>query len=196
MTRVPTAGALGRCLAAACVVVGGFACSTESGSGPEVESWFGFGVPVMGISADERTGEPITLHEPLSAHTEVPMVRGGQGSMMLPLSIRAAGFEIPGMDDQLAWPTLDVRAEVEGTTGPDGRPFFEIIDYPVWFEPDGDQWSFPYFGMVVRDDLDDLDALVGRAGRLSATLWPADAEPLTTTAEFVVGPVPGDGSGP
>lgn len=134
------------------------------------------------------------VYAKLEAGGTLPVVRGGQGLLMLAFSLRGKNFVItedPNDWDNPKMPHVDMWVDIEGHNVGFGGHFARLNNYSVGFYPIGDGMGtleHMYIAIIVPDAIADPQTLTNKPGlvhiELSTFGEPASIQEL----EFVVAP--------
>ena len=128
----------------------------------------------------------------LAAGDRMPIVRGGQGLLMLGLGLRGANFEIAADPFDFAdpkMPQIDLWMDVDGYNVGYAGHFARVYNYPIPFKPREDDPSaleFLYVAILVPDAITDPAVLDGRSGHIWLELHPYGEASIVRELDVIV----------
>ena len=128
----------------------------------------------------------------LAAGDRMPIVRGGQGLLMLGLGLRGANFEIAADPFDFAdpkMPQIDLWMDVDGYNVGYAGHFARVYNYPIPFKARDDDPSaleFLYVAILVPDAITDPAVLDGRPGHIWVELHPYGEASIIRELDVIV----------
>ncbi|MCY0988904.1 hypothetical protein OV203_17335 [Nannocystis sp. ILAH1] len=134
------------------------------------------------------------VYKSLEPGATLPVVRGGQGLLMLPFGLRGKNFVItedPNDWDNPKMPRVDMWVDIDGHNVGFGGHFARLNNYSVGFYPLDDGMGtleHMYIAIIVPDAIADPQTLTGQPGKVHIELNTFGEPASIQELEFVVAP--------
>lgn len=155
-----------------------------------IESDVEFEIGEAVIDPEDPFGPP--TYRALAGGDTLPIVRGGQGLLMLAFALRGRNFVIT--EDPNDWgnprmPKVDMWVDIDGHNVGFGGHFARLDDFAVGFYPLADgTLEHMYVAIIVPDAIEDPQTLTGQAGKVHIELSTFNEPAAIRELNFVVAP--------